>query len=135
MVQPRRSNQSGASRTTDTNDTDSDIEPTWNTAAAKVPAFLASLKRHDYLFNRTKGALSLYTRGYIVDTKNRKVVLGWRHIEHLQAEPTKRYTFEDPSPLTKYAATDAPTELGAKIRLGAHPVYATGDDSDAKALC
>ena len=97
MVQPRRSNQSGtASRTTDTHDNDSDMEPTWNTAAAKVPAFLAALKRHDYLYNRTKGALSLSTRGYTIDDKNRKVVLGWRHIEHLQAEPTKRYTFEEP---------------------------------------
>ena len=108
------------------------LEPTWNTAAAKVPAFLASLKRHDYLYNRTKGALSLYTRGYTIDNKNRKVVLGWRHIEHLQAEPTKRYTFEEPSPLATYAPTDAPTELASKIRLGAHPIYATSDDDDAK---
>ena len=66
----------GASRTADTIDNDSDMDPTWNTAAAKVPAFLAALKRHDFLFNRTKGALSLYTRGYITDSKNRKVVLG-----------------------------------------------------------
>ena len=45
-----------------------------------------------------------------------------------------RYTFEDPSPLTKYAATDAATELDAKIKLGAHPVYASGDDAAAKKI-
>ena len=90
------------------------MEPTWNTAAAKVPAFLASLKRHDYLYNRTKGALSLYTRGYTLDNKNRKVCLGWRHLEHLQANPTKRYTFEEPSPVETYAATVASAELAQR---------------------
>ena len=110
------------------------MDPTWNTAAAKVPSFLASLKRHDYLYNRTKGALSLYTRGYITDNKNRKVVLGWRHLEHILANPTKRYTFEEPSPLSTYAATVAAAELASKTRLGAHPVYASGDSADAKKL-
>ena len=69
---PRRSNQQGTAPRTTTDTGDTDINPTWNTAAARLPAFLAALKRHDYLFSRTKGALSLYIRGYIVDSKNRK---------------------------------------------------------------
>ena len=38
-----------------TGDTDN-TTPTWNTAVARLPAFLSALKRHDYLYGCTKGA-------------------------------------------------------------------------------
>ena len=50
--------------------------PPWNTALPRLPQFLAALQRNDFLFSQTKSALSLYTRGYILDPKGRKAPPG-----------------------------------------------------------
>ena len=128
---PRRSNQS-APRATDTaNDTDN--VPTWNTALPRLPQFLAALQRNDYLFSQTKSALSLYTRGYILDQKGCKAVQSWRHIEQIINNPTQRYDFKDPSLCNQFKAHAHTTVLenAAKIRLGA--TYEAGDDDAAEA--
>ena len=39
-------------------------DPTWNTSLAKLPPYLAALKRNDLLFNQVRDSLSLVTRGY-----------------------------------------------------------------------
>ena len=49
-------------------------DPTWNTSLAKLPPYLAALKRNDLLFNQVKDSLSLVTRGYVVDSKHKKIV-------------------------------------------------------------
>ena len=66
---PRRSNQPTPKATDSAYDTDT--FPTWNTALPRLPQFLAALQRNDFLFSQTKSALSLYTRGYILDPKGR----------------------------------------------------------------
>ena len=68
-----------ASRTADINDNDSDMDPTWNTAAAKVPAFLAALKRHDFLFNRRRRALALHS-----DTSRTARTQGGHGVAHIE---------------------------------------------------
>ena len=77
MPAPRRGANSSANtpRTASRHDSNLDnSDPTWNTSLAKLPPFLASLKRNDWLFNQVKDALSLVTRGYIVDAKHKKIV-------------------------------------------------------------
>ena len=94
MPAPRRgANQSGsnAHRTPATSDNTIDIsDPQWNTSLAKLPPFLAALKRNDWLFNQVKDALSLVTRGYVVDSKHKKIVASWQHLKHVIDNPHER---------------------------------------------
>ena len=64
MPAPRRgANTSGnAPKATATHDMAIDnYDPTWNTSLAKLPPYLAALKRNDLLFNQVRDSLSLVT--------------------------------------------------------------------------
>ena len=90
------------------NNTDNDdISATWNTATAKLPAFLASLEKNDSLLSSTPGLLLLWTRGYDVDSKGRKVVMSDKHMLYCINNADTEYTFKAPSPTNKFAVADA----------------------------
>ena len=131
MPAPRRgANPSGnAPRATATHDMAIDNnDPTWNTSLAKLPPYLAALKRNDLLFNQVKDSLSLVTRGYVVDSKHKKIVASWRHLQHVTSNPAERFSFESPSDPTRFVAEPA-SEDAARVALGVVSTY-TGSDPD-----
>ena len=103
---PKSAAEAALDSSNTTHDKD-DITETWNTATAKLPAFLASLERNDALISSTPGLLLLWTRGYDVDSKGRKVVMSDKHMLQCINDSDTEYTFQDPSPTTKYAVADA----------------------------
>ena len=80
-------------------------------------------KRNDLLFNQVKDSLSLVTRGYVVDSKHKKIVASWRHLQHVITNPAERFTFESPSDPTRFVAEPA-SEEAARIALGVVSTYA-----------
>ena len=131
MPAPRRgANTPSTGRTPTAHDTAIDnSDPTWNTSLAKLPPFLAALKRNDLLFNSVNHALSLIIRGYVVDSKHKKIVNSWRHLRHVIANPSERFSFEAPSDPKKFTA-DPAADLAAKVALGVEHTY-TGADADS----
>ena len=120
MPAPQRgANTSGnAPKATATHDMAIDnYDPTWNTSLAKLPPYLAALKRNDLLFNQVRDSLSLVTRGYVVDAKHKKIVASWRHLQHVISNPAERFSFESPSDPTRFVAEPA-SENAARIALG-----------------
>ena len=75
------------------NATNDNSDPTWNTSLAKLPPYLAALKRNDLLYNQVRDSLSLVTRGYVVDSKHKKIVASWQHLQHVKANPQERFSF------------------------------------------
>ena len=63
------------------------INATWNTANAKLPDFLSALNRNDALLTSTPGLLSVWIRGYDVDSKGRKIVESDKHILFILNNP------------------------------------------------
>ena len=61
--------------------------PVWNTAVANLPAFLVSLDQNDSLLSSVPGLLTLWTRGYEIDGKGRKVVESDKHMLWLLNNP------------------------------------------------
>ena len=88
----------------DTTDSKTEI---WNTAVANLPAFLVSLDRNDSLLSSVPGLLTLWTRGYEIDGKGRKVVESDKHMLWVLNNPDTEYTFEDPSPVGRHKVADA----------------------------
>ena len=126
----RRPNRSAAPLRPPTHDNTSDTDPTWNTSLAKLAEFLAAFKRNDYLFNAVKDGLSLCTRGYTVDSKNKRVVYNWAHLRHIVKNPTERFTFETPSDPLAFTL-DPVAEQKARDEMGVTPSYgpkATADE-------
>ena len=131
MPAPRRgANPShNTSRGTANNDIAIDNnDPTWNTSLAKLPPYLAALKRNDLLFNQVKDSLSLVTRGYVVDSKHKKIVASWRHLQHVITNPAEGFTFENPSDPARFVA-EPTSEQAARAALGVVSAY-TGTDPD-----
>ena len=96
---------------------DNDNIPTWNTATSKLSAFVAKLEQDDALYNSINHSLSLFTRGWYIDSRGRKVVQSYKHIKWIIDNPDKLYTFAEPSPVDLHKETA--TELrDTKIRIG-----------------
>ena len=114
------------------NNTDNDdISATWNTATAKLPAFLASLEKNDSLLSSTPGLLLLWTRGYDVDSKGRKVVMSDKHMLYCINNADTEYTFKEPSPsnkLIKFAVADAAEARIVALALGVIPPSGTAPE-------
>ena len=103
----------------DTNDNDTSI--TWNTVTSKVPAFLMALEKDDYFYSNTRGSLSLFTRGYEIDSKGKKVVESEKHTLDIIDNPDKEYTFANPSPVGAHTVADATEAAAIRRRLGTDP--------------
>ena len=74
-------------------------DPTWNTAAAKVPGFPRCAQASRLPSNRRVRVITLHP--WIHHGHQEPQGSTWLAThEHLQSEPTKKYTSEDPSPLT-----------------------------------
>ena len=129
---PRASSQA----TPDKNhvDTTEDIDITWNTATAKLPAFISALDKNDTLLSSANGLLSLWTRGYDIDSKGRKIVESDKHMLFCIQNPDKEYTFEAPSPVNAYAAATGAESRQIALRLGVTPDPSTPPDQRAAAL-
>ena len=114
---PQRHTPRGTPQPTTVND--SDTEPTWNTATATVPSFLAQLAKNDSFLTSTPGLLSLWTRGYGVDRYGKKIVESYTHIiDILDNKPATTYTFEKPSPVGAFAIKDKAELDAALLKLG-----------------
>ena len=118
----RRPNRPVVPQRPPTLDNTNDNDPTWNTSLAKLAEFLAAFKRNDFLFNSVKDALPLCTRGYTIDSKNKRVVYNWLHLKHIYDNPAERFTFETPSNPLAFPL-DADQERKARDALGVNPSY------------
>ena len=116
-----------------TDDTTLENDISWNTATAKLPAFLAALDKNDALLSSATGLLSLWTRGYDIDSKGRKIVESDKHMLFCIQHPDKEYTFEEPSPVNAYAISSATEARAIAIRLGVTPDPSTPTDRLAAA--
>ena len=114
-------------------DTTLEGDISWNTATAKLPAFLAALDKNDALLSSATGLLSLWTRGYDIDSKGRKIVESDKHMLFCIQQPDKEYTFEDPSPVNAYAIASATEARAIAVRLGVTPDPSTPTDRLAAA--
>ena len=112
---PRRNTPSSQQPATPTSATAAQEDPTWNYAKARLPPFLASLKKDDRLYQAVAGSLSLYTRGYLTDSKGIIIVENDKHLQFILDNPNVEYTFEDPSPANA-SGRCAPCRSGCKNR-------------------
>ena len=78
---------------------DIDKKATWNSATAKLPAFITALRRNDSMFGLVHHSYSLVRRGWFADSKGKKMVESYRHMVWIIDNPDKLYTFESPSPV------------------------------------
>ena len=129
---PKSAAEAALDSSNTTHDKD-DITETWNTATAKLPAFLASLERNDALISSTPGLLLLWTRGYDVDSKGRKVVMSDKHMLQCINDIDTEYTFQDPSPTATYAVANATEARVVALALGIIPPTSTAPDAMAAA--
>ena len=66
--------------------------------------------------------------GYVVDSKHKKIVASWQHLQHVISNPHERFTFEAPSDPARFVA-EPNAERTAKLALGVLPSYG-GPDPD-----
>ena len=114
-------------------DTTQDGDISWNTATAKLPAFIAALDKNDAMLSSTPGLLSLWTRGYDIDSKGRKIVESDKHMLFCIQQPDKEYTFEEPSPVGAYTIASGTEARAIAVRLGIAPDPSTPTDRLAAA--
>ena len=93
----------------------------WNTAVANLPAFLVSLDQNDSLLSSVPGLLTLWTRGYEIDGKGRKVVESDKHMLWLLNNPDTEYSFESPSPVGTHRIADSAEARITALALGIVP--------------
>ena len=63
-----------------------------------------------------------------MDSKHKKIVASWRHLQHVISNPAERFTFENPSDPARFVAEPA-SEQAARVALGVASTY-TGTDPD-----
>ena len=59
---------------------DNDKKATWNSATAKLPAFITALRRNDSMLGLVHHSYSLVRRGWFADSKGKKMVESYRHM-------------------------------------------------------
>jgi hypothetical protein len=128
---PRRNTPSSQQAATPTSATATQEDPTWNYAKARLPPFLASLKKDDRLYQAVAGSLSLYTRGYLTDSKGIIIVENDKHLQFILDNPNHEYTFEDPSPANAYNIADHHELLNIRRAIGIEPPDLSGMDDAA----
>jgi hypothetical protein len=123
---PHRNTPSRQQAATPTVATPTQEEPTWNYAKARLPPFLAALKKDDRLFQAVHGSLSLYTRGYLTDSKGFIIVENDKHLKFILDNPDNEYTFEQPSPANAYPIADHHELLTIRRAIGIEPPDVSG---------